>query len=82
MLSRVQKWGNSQGLRFPKALLREARIDVGDEVDVSVRGGRIVIQPISKVRGRYKLRDLLSRIPADSAAQEIDWGPPTGNEVW
>ena len=41
MLSKIQKWGNSQGLRFTKALLQEAQISVGDEVSVSVRTGRL-----------------------------------------
>ena len=30
MLTKVRRWGNSQGLRFTKAILEEARIDVRD----------------------------------------------------
>ena len=30
MLTKVQRWGNSQGLRFTKAILEEARTDVRD----------------------------------------------------
>ena len=56
MLTKVQKWGNSQGLRVAKALLDEAGIHVGDEVDVSARKGRIVVEPVSRIRGRYDLR--------------------------
>lgn len=36
MLGKIQKWGNSQGLRLTKALLQETQINVGDEVSVSV----------------------------------------------
>lgn len=82
MLSKVQKWGNGQGLRLTKALLIEAGIHVGDEVDVSVREGRIIVQPVSMVRGRHDLKDLLSRIPKDHKPEEVDWGPPTGKEAW
>ena len=39
MLGKIQKWGNSQGLRFTKALLQEAQINVGDKVNVSVQRG-------------------------------------------
>ena len=40
MLTKIQKWGNSQGLRFTKALLEEAQINVGDECRYpSTRGG-------------------------------------------
>ena len=50
MLTKVQKWGNSQGLRVTKALLAEARMNVGDEVKVSVQKGRIVVEPVTRVR--------------------------------
>ena len=82
MLTRIQKWGNSQGLRFTKALLEEAQINVGDEVQVSVHKGRIVVEPVTKVRGRYDLEALISKMPKGYRAEELDWGPPAGREVW
>lgn len=82
MVTKVQKWGNSQGLRFTKDVLQEAQIDVGDEVTVSVRGGRIIVEPLTKVRGRYKLRELVAKIPKGYRAEEVDWGRPTGKEAW
>ena len=82
MLSKIQKWGNSQGLRFTKALLQEARINVGDEVSVSVENGRIIVEPATKVRGKYDLKELVSRIPQDYQAEELDWGEPVGKEEW
>ena len=42
MVTKVQKWGNSQGLRLSKDLLEEAWISVGEEV-VAARDGEIVI---------------------------------------
>lgn len=82
MLTKVQKWGNSQGLRVTKALLDEARINVGDAVNVSVRKGRIVVEPVTRVRGRYDLKTLISRMPKGYQAKELDWGSPVGKEVW
>jgi len=82
MSTKVQKWGKSQGIRLTKALLTEAGIHVGDKVELSAREGRIVVQPVSRVRSRYDLKDLLSRIPKDYQPEEVDWGPPTGKEVW
>jgi antitoxin MazE len=82
MVTKVQRWGNSQGLRVSKELLEEAQIGVGDDVQVSVRAGRIVVEPLTKVRGRYKLKDLLRRIPRGVRTKEIDWGLPAGKEVW
>jgi antitoxin MazE len=62
--------------------LAEAQIGVGDEVQVSVRGGRIIVEPVNKVRGRYKLQDLVARIPKGHCAEEVDWGNPRGKEAW
>ena len=82
MVAKVQKWGNSQGLRFTKALLDEARINIGDEVNVSVRKGRIIVEPVTRVRGRYDLKALVSKMPKKYQPEEQDWGPPVGKEAW
>ena len=36
MVSKVQKWGNSQGLRLSKDVLELADIAVGDDVEIVV----------------------------------------------
>ncbi len=82
MVTKVQKWGNSQGLRFPKALLEDAQVKVGDSVQVSVQGQKIIIEPLKKIRGKYNLRALVSRMPKDSPVEEVRWGAPVGKEAW
>jgi len=82
MLAKIQKWGNSQGLRIAKHLLVDAKLNVGDEVDISVKNGVMVVKPKKSVRGRYSLEDLVSRISKDHETDEIDWGEPVGKEVW
>ena len=82
MVTRVQKWGNSVGLRLAESVLAEARIDVGDQVQMSVQDGRIIVEPLSRVRDRPDLRALLARIPEDYQVEETDWGPPVGREAW
>lgn len=82
MLGKIQKWGNIQGLRFTKALLQEAQLNVGDEVSVSVQNGRIIVEPATKVRGKYNLKELVLRIPREYQTEELDWGEPVGKEEW
>jgi antitoxin MazE len=82
MVTKVQKWGNSQGLRLAKQVLEETHISIGDPVDVSTRDGVIVIAPIKRIRGRLSLRELVSRIPRNYRPQEVEWGEPVGSEVW
>jgi antitoxin MazE len=81
-MARIQKWGNSQGIRFPKGVMEQAAIAVGDEVDVTVRRGEIVVKPARRVRGKYRLKDLVARMPAAYAPAEEDWGKPVGREAW
>jgi antitoxin MazE len=82
MITKVQKWGNSQGLRLSKELLSDVEIDVGDAVDVTVHDGSLVITPARRVRGGLDLAQLVGRIPAGYEPEEFDWGPPVGREVW
>ena len=82
MVTTVQKWGNSQGLRVAKSVLAEARIGVGDQVRVSVQDGRIIVEPVSRVRGSHDLRALVARMPKDYQVEETDWGHSVGRETW
>ena len=82
MVTRVQQWGNSQGLRIAKSLLEEVGIHVGDRVRVSIRDRRLVIEPVAAGRGRHDLRALVADMPDDYRVAEEDGGPPAGREVW
>lgn len=82
MLTKIQKWGNSQGLRLAKNLLEDANLQVGDDVDISVKGGVMIVKPARKIRGRYALKDLVANIPQNYETSEIKWGEPVGKEEW
>jgi len=77
--TQIAKWGNSLGLRLPKAVAREARMDEGDIVDVSVENGAVVIRAS---RLTYSLEQLVAGITARNRHDESDWGTPVGREVW
>lgn len=82
MITKVQKWGNSQGVRLRKELLSDVDINVGDAVDVAVRDGALVVTAVCRVRGGHDLRELVRRIPKDYKPEELDWGYPVRREVW
>lgn len=82
MVTKIQKWGNSQGLRLSKELLSDAAIEVGDAVEVVVHKGTLIVTPVRRVRGGHDLRDLVGRISKQYKPAELDWGPPVGCEVW
>lgn len=53
---KLRKWGNSNAIRFPKALLKQVGISSGDEeVSVNVTRDSIVIKPKKKEKELEKL---------------------------
>ena len=82
MHSKIQKWGNSQGLRITKVMLEEIQASVGDEVEISIQEGKIIVKPIKQTRGKYDLKSLVAEIPDEYKSTEVDWGKPVGKEEW
>lgn len=41
----------------------------------------ILIKPVRKIRCKYNLKDLVSKIPPTYKVQEESWGSPVGLEV-
>ncbi len=77
--TQIAKWGNSLGLRLPKAVAAEARIGEGDTVEVSVKDGAIIIRP---AQSRFSLHELVSKITPRNRHGETDWGKAKGREQW
>ncbi len=78
----LKKWGNSQGVIFPKSVLDMLNLKIGDGLSVKVEEGKIVMEALTVTRGKYKLEELLERIPEDYKAEEVSWGEPQGKEYW
>jgi len=82
MRTKIQKWGNSQGLRLPKVLLDEIQTNVGDEVKVYSQEGKIIVEPVTQIRSKFSLQALVKKIPKTHKTEEINWGNPVGKEGW
>jgi antitoxin MazE len=80
MVARVQKWGNSQGLRLSKHALKSANISVGDDVEVIPQEGQILIKKVSTQK--FNLAEMVSRMPRHYQPREETFGQPQGREVW
>ncbi|MFV2070742.1 MAG: AbrB/MazE/SpoVT family DNA-binding domain-containing protein [Pirellulales bacterium] len=80
MRTRVQKWGNSLALRIPKSFAKEVGLCENLAVDLSVKEGKLVIQPHSEEP--LSLDDLLAGITDENLHGEWDTGPPVGKEIW
>lgn len=80
MQTKIQKWGNSLGLRIPKSFAEQAGVEAGSEVDLSVEDGDLVVRP--RRSPRYELSDLLRAVTANNVHEEVETGEPVGREAW
>ncbi len=80
MVSKVKKWGNSQGLRLSKQLLELAGIAVGDDVQIIASEHQILVKKATLPK--YDLRELVSRIPKSYKTREVNFGRAVGREEW
>jgi antitoxin MazE len=80
MTNLVRKWGNSAAVRIPAGVLAEAGLEIDQPVEIRQEAGRIIIEPVRKLR--FELDDLLAGIRPDNLHDPIDTGLPVGREVW
>ena len=82
MSIKIQKSENSEEICFTKDILEAAQLNVGDEVQVTIQNGRIIIETATKTYKRANLKALLAQMPDDYQPEELDWGKPVGKEEW
>lgn len=68
MTATISKWGNSQGLRFPKDIMADLHLAIGDKVNIFIKDNKAIIEPIKKEK--YNLDELVAKIPKDYKAHE------------
>jgi len=78
MSTKIQKWGNSLGVRLPKSVVEQSNLTENSEVEVESKDGVIIIFPSKK---KYSLDSLLSKITPSNLHKEEDF-KSEGNEVW
>jgi antitoxin MazE len=76
----VKKWGNSASVRIPSAVMQAAKLHLDQAVDVREEAGRIVIEPAAEPV--YDLSQMVRQITPETLHAPVEFGAPTGKEVW
>jgi antitoxin MazE len=78
----VKRWGNSLAVRIPSNLAIEASLVEGQEVDVQVQDGQLLVRPHTAIR-RFSLERLIQQHKEGKLVphEEIDFGDPVGDEL-
>ncbi len=80
MQTKIQKWGNSLGLRIPRSFAAEAQVEEGATVNLSVENGQLLVRPL-RLR-KYSLKALLRKVRRQNLHGEISTGRAVGREAW
>ena len=82
MTIQIVKWGNSQGVRLPKAILDSVGLAPGDTAELRLEDNRIIIERLPQ----QTHQTLEERVKAYGKKlgpySEYNWGEPVGQEVW
>lgn len=82
MPTTVQKWGNSLGIRLPKAVAEQVDLKTGSKIEFDTSGGVLTIRPVRRRRrSKYKLSELLARWKGPYPHKGVFDDPPVGKEL-
>jgi len=80
---RVNKWGNSLGIRLPNDFVDLVHLREKSLVEIKTVGEQLVITKVEEKEPRKTIQQLFEQHPSDYLEDdEIDWGNPIGGEVW
>lgn len=80
MDSKVQKWGNSCGVRIPSSFMKELGISVNDIISMKQEDNRIIIE---KKKNNISLSERFKNYKGPNLAKEYNWDDePRGKEIW
>ena len=80
MQTKVQKWGNSLGVRIPRGLAEEVGLGAGTAVSLTAKDGELVLRPA--VPNRLRLADLLAGVTPENIHTSVDTGAAVGAEAF
>ena len=81
MTTTIQKWGNSQGVRIPKAILESVNWTENEQIIMIVEDGKLIMKKANNKK-RKNIKELFKDYKGDYKPSEIDWGEPKGEEIW
>ncbi len=77
---KLQKWGNSYGIRIPKTILKTLNIKANDKLKIEENEDKIVISKINK--NKISLEERFAQYKGENLAKEFIWDDPIGEEIW
>lgn len=77
---RIQKWGNSDGIRIPSSILKSLNIKTNDILNIEQDNDKIIISIPKKKK--ISLEDRFKKYHGKNLAKEFSWDDNVGREIW
>ena len=77
---RIQKWGNSDGIRIPSSILKSLNIKTNDILNIEKVDDKIIISIPKKKK--ISLEERFKEYHGKNLAKEFSWDDNFGREIW
>lgn len=81
MITKLQKWGNSQGIRIPKSILESVNWNDDEKIELKIENDKIILEKVDNTK-RKNIKELFENFNGKYEPIDIDWGKPEGDEIW
>lgn len=71
METRLQKWGNSNGVRIPSSILKTLDLKSNDKVEIKNVGNKIIISKIAKEK--ISLNERMKKYNGKNEIRDFEW---------
>lgn len=79
MEAKLQKWGNSDGIRIPSIFLKSLDLKTNDKVELNFENNKIII---SKPKKKTTLKERFEKYKGENQTKSFTWDEPKGKELW
>ncbi|MBR2708312.1 MAG: AbrB/MazE/SpoVT family DNA-binding domain-containing protein [Bacilli bacterium] len=79
MEAKLQRWGNSDGIRIPSIFLKSLNLKTNDKVELNFENNKIII---SKPKKKITLEERFENYKGENQAKNFTWDEPRGKELW
>lgn len=77
---KLQKWGNSLGVRVPSNIVKSMNIKINDILDIKEEDSKIIISVPKK--NKISLYEEFKKYNGKNLAKEFTWDESVGKEIW
>ena len=77
---KIQKWGNSQGIRIPKKMLETLDLKVNDSISIEEEEDCLKIKKIETELSN--IEKLFLNYDGEYEKIDLDWDNEVGKEIW